>query len=206
MVIGRWVGETGGTVRGGWAAGKEGSKGQLVSSGLLTQQVGGPSFYPPIPAGALNVTQVVREWKTATGPERYRRGMYTFFQRSAAHPSLTVFDAADGITSCTRRIRSNSPLQALTLLNDEANVEFASALAQRILTEAPADEAGRLRHGFELAVQRTPLTRETERLLRFIPQQPDSHPAASEAQLWTGLPPLLLHLDLFNEVRGELFL
>jgi len=169
----------------------------LVSSGLLTQQIGGPSFFPPIPAGALNVTQVVREWKTATGPERYRRGMYTFFQRSAAHPSLTVFDAADGITSCTRRIRSNSPLQALTLLNDEANFEFASALAQRILKEAPAEETARLRHGFELAVQRTPRPRETERLLRFIRQQRDSQPAAGETQLWTGVSRVLLNLDEF---------
>ncbi len=169
----------------------------LVSSGLLTQQLGGPSFFPPIPPGALSVTQVVREWKTATGAERYRRGMYTFFQRSAAHPSLTVFDAADGITSCTRRIRSNSPLQALTLLNDESSVEFAAALAQRIVKEAPAAEAGRLRHGFELAVQRAPRPRETERLLRFVRQQRDSQSAADETALWTSVARVLLNLDEF---------
>jgi len=169
----------------------------LVSSGLLTEQVGGPSFFPPIPPGALSVTQVVREWKTATGPERYRRGMYTFFQRSAAHPSLTVFDAADGITSCTRRIRSNSPLQALTLLNDESSVEFAAALAQRIVKEAPAEEAARLRHGFELAVQRAPRPRETERLLRFVRQQRDSQAAPNETALWTGVARVLLNLDEF---------
>lgn len=169
----------------------------LVSSGLLTEQLGGPSFYPPIPSGALNVTQVVREWKTATGPERYRRGMYTFFQRSAAHPSLTVFDAADGITSCTRRIRSNSPLQALTLLNDEASVEFAAALGQRILKEAPAEDPARLRHGFELAVQRTPRPRETERLLRFVRQQRDSMPEANDTAVWTSVARVLLNLDEF---------
>ena len=67
----------------------------LVASGLLTPTVGGPSVYPPIPAGANNVTQVKREWLTATGPDRYRRGIYTFFQRSAAHPALLIFDAPD---------------------------------------------------------------------------------------------------------------
>jgi hypothetical protein len=108
-----------------------------------------------------------------------------------------VFDAADGITSCTRRIRSNSPLQALTLLNDEANFEFAGALAQRILKEAPAGEAARLRHGFELAVQRTPRPRETERLLRFVRQQRDSAPGASETTLWTAVSRVLLNLDEF---------
>ena len=108
-----------------------------------------------------------------------------------------MFDAADGITSCTRRIRSNSPLQALTLLNDEANFEFASSLAQRILKEAPAEEGARLRHGFELAVQRTPRPRETDRLLRFLRQQRDSQPAASETQLWTGVSRVLLNLDEF---------
>jgi hypothetical protein len=169
----------------------------LVSSGLLTQQLGGPSFYPPIPPGALTVTQVVREWKTATGAERYRRGMYTFFQRSAAHPSLTVFDAADGITSCTRRIRSNSPLQALTLLNDEASVEFAAALGQRIVKEAPAEDPARLRHGFELAVQRAPRPRETDRLLRFVRQQRDSMPEAGDTAVWTSVARVLLNLDEF---------
>jgi hypothetical protein len=123
--------------------------------------------------------------------------MYTFFQRSAAHPSLTVFDAADGITSCTRRIRSNSPLQALTLLNDESSVEFAAALAQRIVKEAPAEETARLRHGFELAVQRAPRPRETERLLRFVRQQRDSQAAPNETALWTGVARVLLNLDEF---------
>lgn len=169
----------------------------LVSSGKLTEQVGGPSFFPPIPAGALNVTQVVREWKTATGAERYRRGMYTFFQRSAAHPSLTVFDAADGITSCTRRVRSNTPLQALTLLNDEASVEFAGALAERIIASGAVGDAQWLQKGFEYAVQRAPRPKEADRLLRFVRQQRDSQPQASALQLWTGVARVLLNLDEF---------
>ena len=169
----------------------------LVSSGLLTMKVGGPSFFPPIPPGALTVTQVVRDWKTATGPERYRRGMYTFFQRSAAHPSLTVFDAADGITSCTRRVRSNTPLQALAMLNDEASVEFAQALAARMVAEVADGEEKRLRHGFELAVQRAPRAKEADRLLRFVRQQRDSQPQATEQALWTSVARVLLNLDEF---------
>ena len=169
----------------------------LVSSGLLTAKVGGPSFFPPIPPGALTVTQVVREWKTATGAERYRRGMYTFFQRSAAHPSLTIFDAADGITSCTRRVRSNTPLQALALLNDEASIEFAESLAERMISEVTGSEEKRIRHGFDLAVQRTPRAREADRLLRFVRQQRDSQPQASEKALWTSVARVLLNLDEF---------
>ena len=91
---------------------------------------GGPSVYPPQPLERLScLTQVPREWKTSVGPERYRRGMYTWFQRSAPHPGLIVFDAPDAGTTCTRRNRSNTPLQALTLLNDQAFLECAQRLA-----------------------------------------------------------------------------
>src|SRR5258706_6062364 len=74
----------------------------LVVSGLLTPAVGGPSVYPPIPEGALAVTQVKREWPTATGPDRFRRGMYTFYLRSACHPALVLFDSPN-VTS-TRKL------------------------------------------------------------------------------------------------------
>ena len=108
----------------------------LVASGLLSPAIGGPSVYPPIPEGAMGVTQVKRAWPTATGPDRYRRGIYTFFYRSAPYPGLALFDAPDATTTCTRRTRSDSPLQALTLLNDETYIEFERALAKRILKEA----------------------------------------------------------------------
>jgi mono/diheme cytochrome c family protein len=169
----------------------------LVASGLLHEQFGGPSFYPPIPAGALSVTQVVREWPTAKGPERYRRGMYTFFRRSAAHPSLAVFDAADGIVACTRRIRSNTPLQALTMLNDEASVEFASALAKRILSESALTDEARLRHGYMLTLQRDPRAAEVQRFNRFLKQRRDSDPNSSDAAVWTAVSRVLLNLDEF---------
>jgi len=154
----------------------------LVASGLLTPAVGGPSVYPPIPAGATKVTQVDRVWKTETGPNRFRRGLYTFAQRSALHPSLAVFDAPDGVVTCTRRIRSNSPLQALTLLNDEAHVEFAQALAKRMETAPNGVEMGYL-----AALGRSPSPVETDRIQTFLNQKRD----------WLGVARAILNLDEF---------
>ena len=140
----------------------------LAASGLLTDTVGGPSVFPPIPDGALSVTQVSGTWPTATGPDRYRRGLYTFFRRSAAYPGLVVFDAPDATAACTRRIRSNTPLQALTTLNDETFLEFAEGLAARVLKEAPPDNKERIRYAYMLALGRTPRPDEEQRLETFL--------------------------------------
>jgi hypothetical protein len=163
----------------------------LAAAGSFTAKIGGPSVYPPIPAGAMAVTQVKREWPTATNEDRYRRGMYTFFQRSAGHPGLIVFDAPDASVSCTRRVRSNTPLQALTLLNDEAQVELAGKLAARILQEAPPEDAARLKYGFALTVQREPRPREADRLLSFLGR--GTEPGAA----WVNIARILLNLDAF---------
>lgn len=104
----------------------------LSVSGLLSPKLGGPPVYPPIPEGVMNRGQVKRSWKVSEGEDRYRRGLYTFVYRATPPPSLNVFDAPDGFSTCTRRSRSNTPLQALTLLNDGAFVEFATALEDRI--------------------------------------------------------------------------
>lgn len=104
----------------------------LSASGLLCKKLGGPPVYPPIPAGVMGQGQVNREWKVSTGEDRYRRGLYTFVYRATPPPELNVFDAPDGQSSCTRRIRSNTPLQALTLMNDAGFFEFAQALADMI--------------------------------------------------------------------------
>ena len=169
----------------------------LVASGLLTPVIGGPSVYPPIPAGANSVTQVRREWPVATGPDRYRRAMYTFFQRSAGHPGLIVFDAPDGTVTCTRRVRSNTPLQALTLLNDEAYVEFAKALSARVRKEAEGDEA-RVRLGYLYALAREPRGAEMERFLRFVKSRRDSAAGgAAEEKVWNAVARALLNLDEF---------
>jgi hypothetical protein len=104
----------------------------LTASGLLARKIGGPPVYPPIPDGVMGQGQVKRVWNVSKGEDRYRRGLYTFVYRASPPPSLTVFDAPEGFSSCTRRIRSNTPLQALTLMNDSGFFEFATALEKII--------------------------------------------------------------------------
>jgi hypothetical protein len=187
----------------------------LTAGGLLTTTIGGPSVYPPIPEGAMSVTQVKRDWPTAKGPDRYRRGMYTFLLRSAPHPALAGFDAPDGTATCTRRVRSNTPLQALTLLNDEAFLEFAQALAVRVLKEAPATDRERIEYGYKLAMARPAKAADRERLERFLSSQLDEfrtrpqaareiivNPPEGVADLpllaaWTSLSRVLLNVDDF---------
>ncbi len=106
----------------------------LSASGLLHRTIGGPPVYPPIPDGVMNLGQSRHPWPVSTEPDRYRRGLYTFLFRATPPPSLAVFDAPDGFTTCTRRLRSNTPLQALTLMNDASFVECAQALAAIIRT------------------------------------------------------------------------
>jgi len=108
---------------------------ELAACGLLSLKLGGPPVYPPIPDGVMSQGQVKREWKVSKGEDRYRRGLYTFVYRATPPPSLNVFDAPDGYSSCTRRPRSNTPLQALTLMNDSGFFEFAGALEKVIQAE-----------------------------------------------------------------------
>jgi hypothetical protein len=152
----------------------------LAASGLLSHRLGGPSVFPPQPGGIYQFTQVVSAWQTSTGDERYRRGLYTYFKRSAPYPSLTVFDAPDATSTCTRRIRSNTPLQALTLLNDQAFLEMAQGLAQSVLASDLASDKDRVRHAFRLCLAREPRPRETELLLKYLKQQLEEFRAAPD--------------------------
>ncbi|MEY4567969.1 MAG: hypothetical protein RLY14_2939, partial [Planctomycetota bacterium] len=107
----------------------------LTASGLLAPKMFGPPVRPPIPEGVMTVGQARKTWAVSQGEDRYRRAIYTMLYRVTPPPALNVFDAPDGLSSCTRRIRSNTPLQALTLLNDPAFYEFAVALEKRIKEE-----------------------------------------------------------------------
>jgi hypothetical protein len=184
----------------------------LASSGLLNGRIGGPSVFPPQPAGVFAFTQVQRDWKADSGPDRYRRGMYTFFWRSAPHPALTAFDAPDGVNTCTRRIRSNTPLQALTLLNDKGFYEYAQGLAQRVLTECKGTDDERIAYAFRLCLARTPTAREQERLGKLLTElkqdfrddlnearkiAPLGASSMAEGAAWTLLSRVLLNLDEF---------
>jgi hypothetical protein len=155
----------------------------LAASGLLASKLGGPGVYPPIPDGAMATTQIKRPWPTDVGPNRYRRGLYTFFYRMSPPPNLVLFDAPNGQESCTRRVRSTSPLQALTLLNDQAFLEFAVALAKRVLKEAPANDRNRLDHAFLLALGRKPSPNDLDRLTTLLTQQREEYNARPSAAL-----------------------
>jgi mono/diheme cytochrome c family protein len=186
----------------------------LAACGLLTPTVGGPSVYPPQPPGVYNFTQVPREWKASTGPDRYRRGLYTFLWRSAPYPGLTVFDAPDGGSACTRRNRSTTPLQALTLLNDQAYLELAQGLAARILKKEGTDQ-DRLALGFRLCTARKPSDKELAVLKGLLDRQREAFAAdprqaralvpeklppgvdAPEFAAWTAAARVLLNLDEF---------
>jgi hypothetical protein len=144
----------------------------LCASGLLDPTIGGPSARPPQPEGIFAFTQQKKEWKTSTGPSRFRRGLYTMFYRSAPYPLLTTFDAPNFQTSCTRRPRSDTPLQSLTLANDPAFVEIAQGFAARLLRELPnASLDDRLRRAFLIALAREPAEQEFAILSAYAREQ-----------------------------------
>lgn len=144
----------------------------LSASGRLSPKVGGPSVRPPQPEGVYAFTQRRRAWNAATNEDRFRRGIYTLFYRSAPYPMMTTFDAPDFQSVCTARPRSNTPLQSLTLANDEAFFELAQGLATRVLTEVKGSgspvERERIRRAFMICYSRLPSPAEAESIADFI--------------------------------------
>jgi hypothetical protein len=143
----------------------------LSVSGLLTERMGGPSNYPPVPKNVLEFNYVQIAWPEATGPDRYRRSLYTFRRRSMPDPALGNFDAPTGDISCSRRLRSNTPLAALTGLNEPIFVEAARGLALRALKEGGADDGARVERAFFLCTARMPTDEEKRELLAFLEAQ-----------------------------------
>jgi hypothetical protein len=187
----------------------------LAASGLLSQKIGGPGVYPPQPTGINLLTQVSKSWPESKGADRYRRGMYVYFWRSNPYPFLSTFDAPPANTTCTRRVRSNTPLQALTLANDLAFFEIAQGLASRVLAEGPDYDDGRIRYLFRVCLSREPNEQELNRLTQFVRQQrehfqqsaKDAHAVAAadrpqnvseaESASWTAVARVFLNLDEF---------
>jgi hypothetical protein len=153
----------------------------LDAAGLLSDKMGGPGVYPPQPEGIYVLTQVKKKWDTDTGPDRYRRGVYTYLWRSSPYPFLPTFDAPSPTMACTRRPRSNTPLQALTLANDAAFIEMAQGLAERILKEGPDYQEGRIRYAWEVCFSREPNEEELNRMSRFVSQQKERLQGAEAA-------------------------
>jgi hypothetical protein len=142
----------------------------LAVSGLLKPTIGGPSFRPPLPEDVFDVGRS-SNWKASPGDEIYRRSLYIITLRSVLYPTLTTFDAPDAADACVRRERSNTPLQALAMMNDSVFVEAAQSLALRVLRQNPAEAPKRLQNLFRLVLNREPRAEELSRLQAFHAEQ-----------------------------------
>jgi len=143
----------------------------LTASGLLTRKIGGPSVFPPQPAGVTALSYGKFAWKESTGPDRYRRGLYTFIKRTTPYATFGLFDAPSREACVVRRSRSNTPLQALALLNDvvymEAVVEMGKN-ATLLKEQSPSERATML---FRRMITRPPSPEEVNLLVQFYERQ-----------------------------------
>jgi hypothetical protein len=190
----------------------------LAASGLMNSEIGGPSVQPPLPASLVNRTEFKSErlMPPSRGAERYRRGVYVNVQRTFAYPMFKDFDSADPSAACPRRDQSNTPLQALTMLNDPALAECARALGLRAVRECRGDCAARVRYIFRIALARAPDAAEskvlagvyeTHRTLydadcqsaaELVGDEPLPPGAGrSEASAWIAVARTILNLDEF---------
>ena len=165
----------------------------LCASGLFNPKIGGPGVYPPQPREVFLFTQSNHPWVESKGEDRYRRGMYTFIWRQSQHPLLTTFDAADAQTSCTRRNRSNTPLQALHLANDPVFTDLADGLGKRIDKEQSLDDLGKITFAFRVCFARDPNSRELARLQTYLEAKRKTDPKTA----WTAVARVLMNLDEF---------
>jgi len=167
----------------------------LAIAGLLAPKLGGPPVRPYQPPGLWD-SKVGGDrvtYDVSTGEDAHRRGLYTVWKRASPYPSFITFDAS-ARTACTvKRSRSNTPLQALTLLNDPVYVEAAAALATRVSRERPgATDEARLRHAFRLCVAREPAAVELAALDQLLAQQ---RAARDDSSAWQAIASALLNLD-----------
>ncbi len=190
----------------------------LAASGLMDGRLGGPSVYPAAPAFLFQppTSYGPKVWNEATGPDRYRRALYTFRYRSVPYPALQAFDAPNGDFACVRRQRSNTPLQALVTLNEPIFLECAQALGLRTLREGGSSDVERLTFAFRACLSRAPAHDEARTLLDLLEREkgrfargearPEAilgatakSPAAAAnpalAAAWTVVARVLLNLD-----------
>jgi len=181
----------------------------LSASGLLSPKIGGPSVFPFQPEGVWDMPYNDDKWTISKGEDRYRRGLYTFIRRTSPFPSMTVFDAPSRETCTVRRLRTDTPLQALTTLNDPVFVEAAGALAKRVIDEAGPAPAGRAALAFRLCTGRQPKPDELNAIVQNYESQREGfrqHPelaarvagsGAKDADMaaWIMISNALLNLD-----------
>jgi cytochrome c553 len=184
----------------------------LAASGLLSPRIGGPSVFPLQPEGIWNVPYSSLKWQTSTGEDRHRRSLYTFVRRSSPYPSLSVFDAPSREHCVVRRPRTNTPLQALTTLNDPVFVEAARALASRMAAEGGRGASDRIVQGHRLCTAQRPGLEDLSALVDFYERERDrfrrepeslrallagdaATPEAAERAALTMVASVLLNLD-----------
>jgi hypothetical protein len=181
----------------------------LTASGLLSTKMGGPAVFPPQPPGLWSFPgfQDTDLYVESQGEDRVRRALYTFIRRTVRYPALTVFDAPSHDTTLARRPRTNTPLQALTTLNDQAFFEAAQAMGQRIIKEGGAQVSSRATYGFRLVMSRRPNDAELSSLVAafekerqyFKGHQSEAEKVAGkpdvELAAWTMVSNALLNLD-----------
>jgi hypothetical protein len=179
----------------------------LAASGLLSPKIGGPSVFPYQPEGVWDLPYNDDKWKMSEGEDRYRRGLYTFVRRTSPYPSMTVFDAPSREFCTVRRVRTNTPLEALTTLNDPVFFEAAQALARRIIHQAGPAPADRATLAFRLCTGRKPKPNELQEILGSYDKNLETfrrHPELaakvdgtndSGAAAWTIVSNSLLNLD-----------
>jgi hypothetical protein len=165
----------------------------LAIAGLLSPRIGGESDKPYQPEGYWEFLNFPRRtWEADKGERQYRRGLYTWWQRSFLHPSLATFDAPSREECTADRPRSNTPQQALALLNDPTYVEAARVFAARIVKEGGANDEARLTWAFRRAVSRSPKPEELAILNKLLAKHREefrTNAAAAEQLPRTGLAP-----------------
>jgi hypothetical protein len=177
----------------------------LASSGLLAAEIGGPSVFPPQPPGTWNSAYSGDDWKEDPGEGRHRRGLYTFWKRTAPYVTFALFEAPSREVACTRRARTDTPLQALALLDDPAFVEAAVALARRML-DASERDSERIEFGYRVCTSHhvdAARLAVLERLLATSRETFARDPEAAKARAgdseelaaWTSIASVLLNLD-----------
>ncbi len=181
----------------------------LAASGLLNRQIGGPPVYPPAPEFLFKppVSYGPKQWHTEEGDQRYRRALYTFRFRSVPYPALDAFDTPNGDAACVRRVRSNTPLQALTTLNETVFLEAAEALARRTLEDGGDAVGDKLTYAFRRVLTRGPTSAEKDALISMLAKQRERFDsgdlaakdfvgeARPELAAWTTVTRVLLNLD-----------
>lgn len=152
----------------------------LAASGLLTDQLGGPSVKPYQPEGLWEELAFAGGYQIDKDEDLYRRSLYTYWKRTIAPPAMATFDAGDRETCTVRDMRTNTPLQALNLMNDVTYVEASRKLAERMMKEGGATTAERIAHGFRLALARAPGSAEVPVLQNVYEEFLAKYSAAAE--------------------------